>query len=399
MISLRDQIAIVGIGETDFGIKLNRGVREMTTEAVYKALDDAKITPKDIDGLITGELWLDKFIRKGEMANAMGLSNLRYTSALGTTGTGNISTFSRAAMAIATGQCETVLSYWCNNYSSFYAKWLKSASGERRIDLTVGVKDTFEVPYGSNGPRIYFPQVAMRYMYEFGLSKDQFSRQLGAICINHRRNAVLNGKGVEKEPLTYEGYLNSPMVADPLRLPDFCRWHDGACAWIMTSAERAKDFPNRPVYVTGLGYGCVPEARGDYWIQGGKNYVHKPHMAVAADRALQMAGITRKDLDLAMIYDAFSIMFLIFFESLGFCKYGEGGALAESGAISLEGSIPVNTHGGHLSHSYLNMASHYCEAVRQLRGTAGPTQIKNAELALVECGDSWEEYVAILRKG
>jgi len=121
-------------------------------------------------------------------------------------------------------------------------------------------------------------------------------------------------------------------------------------------------------------------------------------MSVALDRALEMAGITRQDLDFAQIYDAFTPMFLVFYESLGLCKYGEAGAIAESGGMSLESSLPVNTHGGHLSHSYLNMASHIVEAVKQLRGTAGPCQIKNAKFGMVEGGSSWEEYVTLFRR-
>jgi acetyl-CoA acetyltransferase len=175
-------------------------------------------------------------------------------------------------------------------------------------------------------------------------------------------------------------------------------WVKKNCLNIMISAKRAKYFPHVPVYVSGIGYSSNPEARGDYWTQGKKNYTHKPHIALALDRALKMAGITRKDLDFAQIYDAFTIMFLVFYESLGFCKKGEGGAIAESGGMSLESTLPVNTHGGHLSHSYINMASHVLEAVKQLRGEAGPCQIKGAKFGMVEGGSSWEEFVTIFGK-
>jgi acetyl-CoA acetyltransferase len=391
---LRDKIAVVGIGETEYYRKTDRDPRELLFQAIHNALDDARITPKDIDGIVTEASWVSRFINQFELAYDLGI-NYRYADSIGLTGSGNVGALNLAAMAIATGQANTILTYYTNGYGS--QKTPKSAHGERREDITRGVKDTFEVPYGSNGPRTYFPQVGMRYMYDYGLTRDQFARQLGSIAITHRRNAVLNGKGVEKEPLTMEDYLKSPILADPMRRADCCRWNDGACAWIVTSAERAKDFPNKPVYVTGIGYSASPEARGDYWSQGRKNYTHKPHMAVALDRALKMAGITRQDLDFAQIYDAFTIMFLMFFESLGFCKYGEGGAFAESGGMNLEGSMPVNTHGGHLSHSYINMASHIVEAVKQLRGEAGAGQVKNARFGMVEGGSSWEEFVTILR--
>jgi acetyl-CoA acetyltransferase len=396
IMDLHDKIAVVGIGETEYSRRLNRGANELIFEAVHKALDDAKITPKKIDGIVTEGMWVPQFIRPAEMANALGIK-YRYAGGISATGSGNVASFHLAAMAVASGQADTILTYYTNGYGS--QRTPKSAYGERRQDLTKGIKDSFEVPYGSNGPRIYWPMVGMRYMHDFGLTKEQFNRQLGAIAINQRRNAVLNGKGVEKQPLTYEDYLNSPMLADPMRRADSCRWNDGACAWIVTSAERVKDFPSIPIYVSGIGYSCIPEARGDYWTQGGRDYPHKPHMGVALDRALKMAGITREDLDFAQLYDAFTIMLLVFYESLGFCKKGEGGAIAESGGMSLESSLPINTHGGHLSHSYINMASHIVEAVKQLRGEAGPCQIKDAQLGMVEGGGSWQEYVTIFRKG
>ena len=395
MDNLRDRIAVVGIGETEYSRKLDRGAKDLITEAIYKALDDAQIKPEDINGVVTETTWVQQFINHAELAHGLGVK-LDYSGAIGSTGNGNVASFHLAAQAIAAGQADTILTYFTNGYGS-QQDIPETSSGARREDITRGVKDSFESPYGSNGPRIYFAQVAHRYAHEFGLTKDQLSRVRGAIAITHRHNAVLNGKGVEREPITYEDYLNSRMISDPLRLLDYCRWNDGACAWVVTSAERAKNFPNKPVYITGLGSHFSGESRGDYWTQGGKDYLHKPRMAIALDKALKMADITRDDLDFAQIYDAYTIMFLIFLESLGFCKKGEGAAFIESGAINLDGSLPVNTHGGNLSHSYINNASHVVEAVRQLRGEAGAGQVKDAKIGMVEGGSSWEEYVTIFR--
>jgi acetyl-CoA acetyltransferase len=136
----------------------------------------------------------------------------------------------------------------------------------------------------------------------------------------------------------------------------------------------------------------------DGFTQKAVDYFHKPHEAPSLDQALQMAGISRDDLDLAEIYDAFTIQLLLFLESLGLCKKGEGGAFAESGAISLEGSLPVNTHGGHLSHSYLNGASHVVEAVRQLRGEAGACQVKDAKMGMISIGTIGDNYITIFRR-
>jgi len=215
MNNLRDKIAVVGIGETKYARRLDREPKELIFEAIQKACDDAKITPKDIDGIVTEGSWVNRFISHFELAYALGI-DYRFDGNIGLTGDGNVAAFHMAAMAIATGQAKTVLTYYTNGYGS--QRTVKKAHGERREDLTKGVKDSFEVPYGSNGPRTYFPQVAMRYAYEYGLTIDQLTKQLGAVAINHRRNAVLNGKGVEKEPMTYEDYLKSPILADPIEL-------------------------------------------------------------------------------------------------------------------------------------------------------------------------------------
>jgi acetyl-CoA acetyltransferase len=391
MVSLRDKIAVVGIGETEYSMKAGRDAKELIADAIHKALYDAKLTTKDIDGIVTEGSWVPHLLDPYEMSYNLGI-HPDYCDTIGSSGNGNVAVFHLAAMAIATGRANTVLTYYSNAYRTTHHQ------GYER-HLTEGTKDTFEVPYGGSvDPNIDFALVARRYAHEYGITEEQLSRALGSIAVDHRRKSILNGKGVLKDPLTLEDYMNSPMVADPLRLPDYCRWNDGACAWIVTSAERAKDFPNVPVYVTGLGYSSQPEGKGDYWVQGKETYFHKPHMAVALNRALEMAGISLNDLDFAQVYDAYTIMLLLFLESLGFCKKGEGPVFVESGAIALDGSMPINTHGGHLSHSYINMATHVVEAIKQLRGEAGPGQIKNAKLGMFEGGSSNLEYVTILRR-
>jgi len=264
--------------------------------------------------------------------------------------------------------------------------------------VTMGMKDSFEVPYGSNMPGIYFAQMAQRYMYEYGLTREQLAKTLGSIAVNQRHNAILNGKGVMKEPLTYEDYVKSPIIVDPLRRDDCYAVSDGACAWIMTSAERAKDCPNVPVYVMGMGYGCTPMGNADGFTQKAGGYLYKPHEGLSLEQALQMADITKEDLDFAEIYDSYTIQLLLALESLGFCKKGEGGAFVESGDISLEGFLPVNTHGGHLSHACIHGATHVIEAIHQLRGKAGACQVDNAKIGMVSAGTIYDNYVIILRR-
>lgn len=386
MENLRDKIAIVGIGETEYVRRSDRGVKALIIEAVQKALDDARISPQEVDGIVTEGMLVPPLLPHQELAYNLGI-NYRFSGIIGCSSGGNVASPHLAAMAIVSGKANVVITYFSNNYGS--------ASGRVYGSLLGGIKASFEAPYGFSAPAAYYAAIAHRYMHEYGLT----TRQLGSIAVNQRRNAILNGKGLMKKPLSYEDYEKSPIVADPLRLPDFCLMNDGACAWVMTSAERARDCPHVPVYVMGAGFGSYPMTDGDYATQTGKNYLHKPHEAPSLDRALQMAGISRDDLDFAEIYDLFTIMLLLYLESLGFCKIGEGGAFVESGITSLEGSLPVNTHGGHLSHSFLNMASHMVEAVRQLRGEAGACQVRDAKIGMINGGSTWENYITILRRG
>jgi acetyl-CoA acetyltransferase len=401
MNKLRDKVAVVGIGETEYVRKSDRRLREIIIEAVHNALDDAKLTPNDIDGVVGGYTGAQLF-NHSDMAYNVGIK-YRFHGNLGDGGGSNTSSFHLAALAITSGMADVVLAYCTTTYGAIMRALDSSLRGkiEQNIPKAVvamGMKDSFEVPYGSNMPGIYFAQMAQRYMYEYGLTREQLAKTLGSIAVNQRHNAILNGKGVMKEPLTHEDYVKSPIIVDPLRRDDCYAVSDGACAWIMTSAERAKDCPNVPVYVMGMGYGCTPMGNADGFTQKAGGYLYKPHEGLSLEQALQMADINKEDLDFAEIYDSYTIQLLLALESLGFCKKGEGGAFVESGAISLEGPLPVNTHGGHLSHACIHGATHVIEAVHQLSGKAGACQVDNAKIGMVSAGIIYDNYVIILRR-
>jgi acetyl-CoA acetyltransferase len=398
---LRDKVAVVGIGETAYLQSSGRKPKDLIIEAINKALNDAKLTPADIDGMIGGFEGPQIFSYR-DLAYNLGIK-YRFHGDMGDFSGSNTSSFHLAAMAISSGMADVVLTYCATTYGSLMKKILdgevKEKDGEAAVNVVpMGIKGSFEVPYGSNMPGIFFAEMANRYMHEYGLTRDQLNRYLGAIVINQRNNAILNGKGVIKKQLTYEDYLNSPVIVDPLKRDDCYAISDGACAWIITSAERARHCPRVPVYVTGMGYGCTPMGSADAFTQEAGDYLYKPHEIFSLDQALGMADITREDLDFAEIYDSYSIQLLLSLESLGFCNKGEGGPFAESGTISLSGSLPVNTHGGHLSHCELYGATHVVEAIRQLRGEAGACQVNNAKLGMVSAGTAWENYVTILRR-
>jgi acetyl-CoA acetyltransferase len=393
MENLRDRVAVVGIGETEYVRKSDRNAKQLVIEAVQKAIADAGLTPKDINGITSGYAAPGLF-NSCDLAYNLGIDYC-FSGTMGDASGSNPGSFHLAAMAIAAGKADTILTYYTNSYGSR----IKSLGDEFLGGNTCELKASFEASYGVFDPPVFYAQIAHRYMHEYGLTSEQLTRGLGALAVSERRNALLNGKGVQKRPLSFEDYVNSPVVATPLRRPDCTTYVDGACAWVVTSAERAKKCPHKPVYVMGTGYGFTPSTIADGWTQKMGGFLHKDMERQALDGALKTAGISKDDLDFAEVYDAFTIQLLLFLESLGLCEHGKGWAVADSGAFSLEGSLPVNTHGGHLSHSFLNAASHVVEGVRQLRGDAGACQVKNAKIGLIHAGATWESYASILRRG
>jgi acetyl-CoA acetyltransferase len=182
--------------------------------------------------------------------------------------------------------------------------------------------------------------------------------------------------------MSMDDYLAAPMISDPLRYPDCCVITDGAGAFVMTSAERARDCPKRPVFVRGVGFAAGAVTAENLFTQGPR-LLALPGAREARDAAERAAGVSLADADFAELYDCFTITSLLQLEDLGFCKKGEGAHMVAEGHTKLDGSLPVNTHGGLLSYSYRLSIEHVIEAVRQLRGEAGDVQIPDAELGFV----------------
>jgi acetyl-CoA acetyltransferase len=233
----------------------------------------------------------------------------------------------------------------------------------------------FETPYGLTVPA-YYALIARAHMEKYGTTAEQ----MAAVAVSGRKYAELNPTAQMRAPITIEDVVNSRMIADPLHLLDCSLVSDGGSAVILTSAERAKDFPNHSVYVLGFGEGHshehISQARS----------LTTSSAVESGQRAYQMAGLGPSDIDVAQIYDCFTPVVLIELEDLGFCAKGEGGPFAASGATQPGGSLPMNTNGGLLSHCHPgNPGSMFAltEAVSQLRHTAGQRQVDNAEVALV----------------
>lgn len=363
-------IAIVGIGATQPVRRSEKGLRALVVEAVQAALADAGVRPQEVDAVLSDGLVMPTTVPRDFVAAQFGIER-RFDGGMSYGGAGTVTSPLLAQLAISSGQADVVLYY-------FGVDWGTRASGPYGFHDLYDAKNAFEKPYGFTGQPSYFALWATRYMHEYGLTE----RDLAIIAITQRESARLNPRSQATAPMTYEDYFAARTVSDPLRVPDCCLITDGACAFVMTSLQRARDLPQPPVRVLGTGFASEPVSGDDAFTQPG-GMMHIPGARVAAERALAQAGIALNDVDFAQVYDCFTISCLMQLEEIGFCRRGQGAAFIKETGIGIDGGLPVNTHGGLLSHSYLLGVEHVVEAVRQLRGQAGDGQVEKAEIGLV----------------
>ncbi|HEX77413.1 MAG TPA: acetyl-CoA acetyltransferase [Dehalococcoidia bacterium] len=374
MESLRDKCAIVGIGFTRFSSNSGVSVMNLALEACKKAIEDAGLTNRDVDAVLTYNM--SDSVPATEVATGLGLSELNYHLDQWAGGNASSGIVITAAMAVATGMCKYAVCFRAMNGRSGF----RMGGGGRGITEARG-EDQFLAPYGWTSWAHSFAMFFRRHMHKYGTKAEQ----LGHIAVACRKHACLNERAMQRKPLTLEEYMQEPMRVDPFRKYDICLETDGACAVVVTTAERARDLRHRPVYIMGAGYGGgpLPNSYGlctSAWLNWPDHT--ESYAKYIAPQLWGMAGVSPEDIDVAEVYDCFTGEVLIQLEDLGFCKKGEGGAFVEGGRIELGGELPVNTHGGHLSEAYIHGLNHVVEAVSQLRGDAGPRQVKDAELAL-----------------
>ncbi|MBI2907079.1 MAG: lipid-transfer protein [Chloroflexi bacterium] len=365
MVDFKDKVAIVGIGETEYSRDSGRSELTLALEAIKKAVDDAGLSLKDMDGLF--KFTVDSNAEE-DIAAGLGIPYLRAFGQVNQFGGAACGMVTHAAWAVATGSCKNAVVFRALNGRSgrrYGAGAFHARAGEGN--------NAFSEPFGLLVPGQRAAMQARRHMHEYGTT----SRQLGAIAVAFRKHACMNPKAtMYGKPMTIEDHQNSRMVHDPLHLFDICLETDGACAMVLTSAERAKDLKQKPVYIMATAQaltGSIPPS-----------YTSTTARVLGPD-IFARAGITPKDIDFAELYDPFTIAVLERLEDYGFCKKGEGGPFVEAGNIEIGGTLPVNTAGGHLSEAYLHLMSHFNDAVRQLRGTA-TAQVKDAEIGFLDSG-------------
>jgi acetyl-CoA acetyltransferase len=357
--------AIVGIGETPPTRRSEHDIRRLTIDAVRAAIADAGLKPSDIDGIVTDAGIMPGTAPHEYVAAQLGITR-RFDGGVSYGGTGIVCAAQLADMAIRAGRAETVVCY-------FGVDWGSRPGGPYGFHHAYPAKMTFEIPHGFAGQPSYFALWAQRYMHEYGLREED----LGRIAVNQRINAIRNGRSQQMTPLSMSDYLASRMISEPLRAADCCLISDGVCAFVVTSRERARDLPRPPVWIA-----SEPISGDDVFTQKVEQ-LSMPAAVPAVRQALGEAGIGIADVDFAEIYDCFTISCLLQIEDLGFCAKGEGAAFVRDVDTTVDGRMPINTHGGLLAHSYLLGAEHVVEAVRQLRGEAGEAQVADAAVGLV----------------
>jgi acetyl-CoA acetyltransferase len=382
-VGLRDKAAIVGIGQTQFSKDSGKTELALACEAIKNAVDDAGLDMADIDGLVRYDMdTVDEVL----LTSHAGLRNLGWMSQTGYGGTGGNAVIAHAAAAIATGMATTVVCY----------RALNERSGRRygqasswTSELASGFR-AFEMPWGMVTPAHMFGQFARRHMIRYGTTSEQF----GHVAVALRRHASMNPNAMMRKPITLADHQQSRMIADPLHLLDCCIESDGACAVIVTTAERARDLRQRSAVIAGAAQGSGFRAGGIVF----RDDLSVPESVHTARDVYASAGVGPSDIDAVMIYDHFTPFVIFSLEAYGFCAPGEGGAFVEGGRIEFDGELPVNTHGGNHSEAYIHGLTHVAEAVRQLRGTS-TAQVRDPEVILSCSSVAQLSAAVVLRKG
>jgi acetyl-CoA acetyltransferase len=357
------RFAIAGLGVTRQGLRLGLAPRELRREALELALSDAGLSRRDVDGYVgtSGEAFDD--------LRHLGLApGFAYTMQSG--GATAIWSVINAVGAILTGQASTV--------ACVYGAAPSSAS-LRRADGGRGGYGSFAYGYprlyGMIGAGMAHALHARRHMHRYGTT----SEHLGAVAVAQREYGAQRSDSIyHGAPITLADHQASRPIVDPFRLLDCCRDTDGGVAVLVTTLERARDLASDPGVILGMGTG---HNLRNWWT--GEVYDLHDDIAPAARTAFGQAGVHVEDVDVAALYDPFTISVIMQLEAYGFCKPGEGGPFVASGATRLSGAIPTNTGGGQLSGFYATGFTALSEALKQIRGEGGPTQVPGAEIALV----------------
>ena len=391
--TLKDRTAVVGVGATPYyrrGASVPETEMSMACTAILAALDDAGLTITDLDGFAIYSSACDPAL----VGSLLGVPEIRFAAGLTSGGGGSAGALGLAAAAIIAGHANVVVTLMTLQQAK---RRLGGTEVDGRLAYLMGAGGGG--PYGGSGilpsaaftassgliaPGHSFAVLTQRHMHLYGTTREH----LAEVVISQRNNAVRRPTSIQRTPLTVEDYFNARMINDPFCLFDYTLETDGAVAVITTSAERARDLRQPPVYIMASAHGGMGRwgpAIFNYFQSPDEYFASSGHRPVAK-RLFEMAGVTPADVDVALLYDHFSAMVLMQLEDYGFCGIGESGPFVAEGNIRWpSGRVPVNTHGGNLSEAYIIGMTHIREAVEQLRGTA-VNQVAGARIALATGG-------------
>lgn len=371
---LKKGIVIAGVGETEQGILKDRGSFQLLAEVSKITLDDAGITLDEVDGLVTAFSFVEStLMHSTTFADYLGMAPGYFGSVAVGGATAPLMAV-QAALAIDAGLAEVVLCVRGDNTRSGI-----SSSGMIAMAREMS-HGAYEATYGLTTIGGY-GLLAQRYMYEHNVPQEA----LAQVVATQSEHAALKWNAMLRDVVSVEDVLATRMIATPFHAADCSLVSDGAAAFLVTTAERAKNMRAKPVYITGIGEGYshqyISQAKSVEGVRDG--------LGRAGRRAMEVAGITPDDLDVAEIYDSFSFTPLIALEGFGICGKGEAGDWILEGNGKLGSKLPINTHGGLIRQAHLGAMHHIVEATLQLRGEAddsnrggGNHQVPDAKLAI-----------------
>jgi len=383
--SIKDECAIVGIGQTEFSGNSGRSELQLTVECVKAAIEDAGLALSDVDGMVT-------FTTDGSdeiaVMRGLGTQELKFFSRMPHGAGSAISLVHQAVMAIATGMCQAVVGYRALNGSSGMHFNPGAAGGPLSTDQ---VHWSWYMPYGLISPASWVAMSTKRYMHEYGATDEC----LAEIAVTTRKHAANNPHAFfYGQPIRLEDYYASDWIAEPLRLRDCHPETDGGAAFVVTSAERARDLAHPPALVRGVAQGSArdQEVMTSFYR---KEISHLPECDLVADQCYEQSGLGPDDIDAAVIFDAFTSLVLFQLESFRFCKRGEAHEFVKGGTLGMHGRLPCNTNGGQLGEAYVEGVNGVNEGVRLIRGTS-VNQPKDSDHVLVTSGGGGPTSAVIL---
>ncbi|MFN8035848.1 MAG: lipid-transfer protein [Acidimicrobiia bacterium] len=383
--AIKDRTAVVGIGQTSFGKGLPGTELSLACRAISAAIDDAGLSPSDVDGLA---LFSMEDGREVDVARNVGLGDITFFSQVGYGGGAGCGAVGHAAMAVATGQCNVAVAWRARKRAA------KSSRPWSQVSSRVGGHWQWSRPFGLLRPVDEIAMLTRRHMHEYGTTRDH----LANVALAFRKHANRNPAAtMHAKTMTRDDYLNARWISEPLCLFDNCLETDGALAVVITSVERARDLPNPPAVIHSFGQGLNTQH------QVMTNYFRDDPLRgpawACADVLWRHADVGPADVKVAQLYDAFSPLIPLSLEGYGFCARGEGGPFTDDGNIEWpDGRLPVNTSGGGMSEAYVHGFNLVLEGVRQIRGTS-TAQVEGADVSLVTSGEGVPTSALLFTRG